>query len=349
MVSPISPMSAAAAGAPGPVPLVEVDRLTVAFGEGRSAVRAVDEVSFAVDEGDIFALVGESGCGKSTLAYSLLNLVTPPGRIAGGSVRFRGRDITAMGRRELERLRGAEVSLVFQAAMNAFNPVITIGSQVEHILGAHDGVFASQAEGRSYFEHLLELVQLPSESIWDSYESRLSGGMKQRVAIAVSLLLKPALLILDEPTTALDVLNQRLVIEILRDVYESLGITIVFITHDLAVVAELASRVGVMYAGRLVELGTVDEVFLDKRRHPYVKALIDAIPSVLSEEGTARPIGGQVPSLRRLPPGCRFAPRCPLVRAGCQDAEPPLVADDDGHAIACFVVNEAFEGAGVTS
>jgi len=326
--------------APHTAPLIEVDHLTVAFGEGTRAVRAVDDVTLTVGRGDLYALVGESGCGKSTLAYSLLNLVTPPGRITQGRVSFAGRDVTRMGRRQLESLRGAELSMVFQAAMNAFNPVLTIGRQVEHILAAHPGVFADQAEGRAYFEHLLQMVQLSPGEVWDTYESRLSGGMKQRVAIALSLLLKPSVVVLDEPTTALDVLNQRLVIDILRSLYESLGITIIFITHDLAVVAELATRVGVMYAGRLVETGTVDEVFLDRRRHPYVEALVSAIPSVLSGQGVAHAIPGQVPDLRNLPPGCRFAPRCPLARSSCSDGEPPLLADRQGHAVACFVVNE---------
>jgi peptide/nickel transport system ATP-binding protein len=321
--------------------VVEVDHLTVGFGEGHTAVRPVDDVSLEVRKGDCFALVGESGCGKSTLAYSLLNMVTPPGRVERGRVLVAGRDVLRMKRRELDSVRGTEIALVFQAAMNAFNPVVTIGHQVEHILEAHDGVFSDRAEGRAYFEHLLEMVLLPPQRIWDTYESRLSGGMKQRVAIAVSLLLKPSVLVLDEPTTALDVLNQRLVIAALRGLYESLGLTIIFITHDMAVVAELASRVGVMYAGRMVEVGGVDDAFFHERRHPYVKALVSAIPSVVAEPGHTATIPGHVPDLHNLPPGCRFAPRCPLVQPRCHEAEPSLVADSSGHAVSCFVVNEA--------
>lgn len=320
-------------------PLLRVDDLTVAFGEGPGSVRAVENVSLTVDSGDIYAIVGESGCGKSTLAYSLLGIVPTPGRVVNGDIWFDGRSCMAMSARELKALRAAQMAIVFQGAMNAFNPVLTIGTQVEYILGAHPEVYASKREGREYFEHLLELVQLPPGRIWRAYESQLSGGMKQRVAIAVALLLQPSLVILDEPTTALDVLNQRLVIDILKDLHRRLGATIVFITHDLAVVAELATRVAVMYAGRLVESGTVAEIFASARRHPYVKALIDAIPSVLAEGLSVEPIPGQVPNLAQLPPGCRFAPRCPLAETVCSQIEPDLLSDAEGHRIACHVVN----------
>lgn len=328
---------------PAPVetgtPLLEIDHLTVSFGSGPGSVRAVEDVSLAVQESEIYALVGESGCGKSTLAYSLLGIVPPPGRVTAGDVRFRGTSCTTMDKHDLNRLRGAELSMVFQGAMNAFNPVITIGTQVEHILQAHPEVFADPREGRGYFEHLLELVQLPPARIWKAYESQLSGGMKQRVAIAVALLLKPSVVVLDEPTTALDVLNQRLVIDILKDLHRDLGVTIIFVTHDLAVVAELASRVAVMYAGRLVESGTVDEIFAAGRRHPYVEALIRAIPSVLAGGLDVQPIPGQVPNLADLPTGCRFHPRCPLAEPLCSADEPPLLADPAHHRVACHVVN----------
>jgi peptide/nickel transport system ATP-binding protein len=195
------------------------------------------------------------------------------------------------------------------------------------------------------------LVRLPPERVWNSFESRLSGGMKQRVAIAVALLLKPAVLVLDEPTTALDVLNQRLVIDILRDLHDTLGMTIMFVTHDLALVAELAERVAVMYAGRLAEVGTVEEIFYAGRRHPYAEALIEAIPSVMGDRGLIRSIPGQVPSLLELPPGCRFAPRCPVARDICREVEPPLLSDKHAHFVACHVANEQLEleGAGVGS
>jgi len=205
--------------------ILEVDRLSVDFG----TIRAVDDVSLAVHEGDIYALAGESGCGKSTLAYSLLGMVPPPGVVSSGEIRYQGRSLTGMKHRELNELRAADVSMVFQAAMNAFNPVITIGKQVQHVLEAHPDSYANKREGRDYFEYLIRLVKLTPETIWNGYESRLSGGMKQRVAIALALLLKPRVLVLDEPTTALDILSQRLVIDILKDLHATLGVTIVFI------------------------------------------------------------------------------------------------------------------------
>jgi peptide/nickel transport system ATP-binding protein len=322
--------------ADGTGPVVEVDNLTVGFGR----LKAVEEVSLSVQMGEVYAIVGESGCGKSTLAYSLLNVVPPPGVIGGGDVRVRGRSIIGMSRKELNELRAVDIAIVFQAAMNALNPVITVGRQVEHILQAHPGVFPTEKEGRQYFERLLRLVRLSPELIWGAFESRLSGGMKQRVAIAVALLLQPKVLVLDEPTTALDVLNQRLVIDILRDLHDTLGMTVMFVTHDLALVAELAERVAVMYAGRLVEVGNVEEIFYGQRRHPYAVALIEAIPSVMGNRDLIKSIPGQVPSLLELPPGCRFAPRCPLVRDVCREAEPPLLRDDRDHAVACHVANE---------
>ena len=320
--------------------LLEVRDLTVSFGN----VRAVEEVSLTIDQGQVYGLVGESGCGKSTLAYSLLGLVPPPGRIAAGAVRFRGRDLAVMNYRELRRLRAQHISVVFQAAMSGFNPVITIGAQVEHILDAHPDVYPSHQEGRQYFDELLRLVRLRPEHVWRTYESRLSGGMKQRIAIAFALLLKPEVLVLDEPTTALDVLSQRLVIDIIRDLHGTLGTTVVFVTHDLAVVAELAERVAVMYAGRLVESGTTEEIFFDDRRHPYVKALISAMPSVAADPASLRSIPGQVPDLNSLPPGCRFAPRCALAQPACREAEPELLASGSGHAVACHVVNRGLGG-----
>jgi len=326
-------------------PLIEIDHLTVGFGDDpASTVKAVDDVSLTIPKGEIVAVVGESGCGKSTLGYALLGIVPPPGRVIGGSVTFKGKDVSRLSKHEFDRLRARDISMVFQGAMNAFNPVLTIGAQVEHILDAHPEVYPRRADGRAYFEHLLDLVQLQPERIWRSYESQLSGGMKQRVAIAVALLLQPELVILDEPTTALDVLNQRLVIDILKDLHAELDATVIFVTHDLAVVAELATRVAVMYAGKLVETGTVEEIFeRGGRRHPYVAALIDAIPSVLHTGPAVRPIGGSVPSLASPPPGCRFAPRCPLAEPQCSVVEPPLIDDGVGHLVACHVTNRRLE------
>jgi peptide/nickel transport system ATP-binding protein len=323
--------------------LLTVTDLTVAFGP----VRAVEGVSLTIEPGTVYGLVGESGCGKSTLAYALLGMVQAPGRVAEGSVRFRGQDLTRMNYRELRRLRAQHIAVVFQAAMSGFNPVISIGDQVEHILDAHPDVYPDRDQGRQHFAELLELVRLRPEQVLRAYESRLSGGMKQRVAIAIALLLQPEVLVLDEPTTALDVLSQRQVIDVVSEVHDRLGTTVVFVTHDLAVVAELAERVAVIYAGRLVESGTVDEIFSGDRRHPYVKALIAAMPSVTADPSTLRSIPGQVPDLTALPSGCRFAPRCPLAEPVCHQAEPELLADPGGHGVSCHVANRVLsEGTG---
>ena len=325
-------------------PIVEVDDLSVTFGGGRRAAKAVDGVSLAVEAGDIYAIVGESGCGKSTLAYSLVDIIPPPGRVTSGEVRFKGRSLSRMSRSEINHVRAAEVAMVFQAAMNAFSPVITIGAHLDHTLEAHRGVFASDSEGRAYFRELLSLVRLPVERTWSAYESQLSGGMKQRAAIALALALKPSVVVLDEPTTALDVLNQRLMIDILANLDGSLGVTIIFVTHDLAVVAELASKVAVMYAGRLVESGAVDDIFASgARRHPYVTGLTGAIPTVVGAPSDIRPVPGEVPNLADLPPGCRFAPRCGLAEPVCGEVEPALVADQRGHFVACHVVNRPLQ------
>ncbi|MDA8069063.1 MAG: ABC transporter ATP-binding protein [Actinomycetota bacterium] len=332
-------MSAPAPGIARASPLLTFRELTVTFGHGERSVRPVDGVSFELEPGDRLAVVGESGCGKSTLAAAILDVIPSPGRVTGGEVSIDGQPVSTLDRDELEHVRAATVAMVFQSAMNAFNPVLTIGTQVEHILRAHPGVFASQAEGRKHFEYLLELVRLDPARVVRSYESELSGGMKQRVAIAVAVLLSPKLVVLDEPTTALDVWNQRVVISILHELHRTLGIAIMLVTHDLAVVAEVATKVAVMYAGRLVEYGGVDEIFHGQRRHPYVAALIGAIPSVLKGGLTVRPIPGQVPSLAELAPGCRFAPRCQRAVTICHQQEPALLADGGDHLVACHVVN----------
>ena len=325
-------------GRHGKAAMVEVQDLVVSFSDKKNTVRAVDRVSFSVEEGDIIAVVGESGCGKSTLAHSLLGVLPAAARVEAGRILVRGRDVVAMSRRELNSVRGTEIAMVFQAAMTIFNPVVTIGDQVDHILQAHPGVFESREAGRRHFRELLALVRLPVDRVMGAFESRLSGGMKQRVAIAVALLLKPAVLVLDEPTTALDVLNQRLVIDILRDLNEALGVTVLFATHDLAVVAELANRVAVMYAGKLVELGDVGDVFSSEGcRHPYVVGLIDAVPTALGKGPLARPIPGQMPSLAALPGGCRFHPRCTLAVERCLHVDPALETTGLRHAVACHV------------
>jgi peptide/nickel transport system ATP-binding protein len=319
--------------------VLEVRNLSVEFALPTATLRAVDNVSLRVSAGDVYALVGESGCGKSTLAGAVLSLVPDPGVIAGGDVLLRGRSMRSMTAEELRRIRMAEVAMVFQAAMSSFNPVVTIGRQVEHVLEAHPEVWPDRQQGLEYFDHLLELVRLPGSRVRGRFESQLSGGMKQRVAIAFACVLKPSILILDEPTTALDVINQRLVIDVLQDLRENLGVTIMFVTHDLSVVAELATTVGVMYAGRMVQVAPIDTIFYDRRRHPYVEALLSSVPNVLEPGRTATSIPGQVPRLDQLPPGCRFAPRCPMAEQVCLRDDPDLVHDNHRNAVACHPLN----------
>lgn len=325
--------------------VLEVRHLSVDFALPTTRVRAVDDVSFTVYADDVYALVGESGCGKSTLASALLDLVPEPGVIASGDVLLRGTNVRSMTADQVRRARMAQIAMVFQGAMSSFNPVVTIGSQVEHVLEAHPEVWPDRKEGLRYFDHLLEMVRLPGSRMRGSFESQLSGGMKQRVAIAFACVLKPSILVLDEPTTALDVVNQRLVIDVLKELREKLGVTIVFVTHDLSVVAELATVVGVMYAGRMVQIAPIDTIFYDRRRHPYVQALLLSIPNVLQAGRAARSIPGRVPRLDQLPPGCRFAPRCPLAEQVCLLEDPPLIGDSRHNAVACHPLNRHTSGA----
>lgn len=334
------PRDEAGADVPGGV-VLETRGLSVEFDLPSGKLRAVDDVSLEVRRGDVYALVGESGCGKSTLASALLNLVPDPGRITAGDVVLQGRSLLKMSSEELRKTRAREAATVFQAAMSSFNPVVTIGRQVGHVLDCHPEVWANRNEGLAYFEHLLELVRLPVNRVKGAFESQLSGGMKQRVAIAFACVLRPSVLILDEPTTALDVINQRLVIDVLQDLRDKLDVTIIFVTHDLSVVAELATTVGVMYAGRMAQIARIDEIFSGVRRHPYVEALLSSVPNVLVAGRNAKTIPGAVPRLDRPPPGCRFAPRCQLAERVCELEDPALIDDGVGNRVACHPLNRA--------
>lgn len=319
--------------------LLSIQGLTVAFRTRRGVLRAVDDVSLDVRDGDVIGLVGESGCGKSTLAFSLLGLVPEPGVIERGRIEFSGRELARATEAEWRSIRAEQISMVFQASMNSFNPVIPIEAQVRHVLEAHPHVWKGERAGLGYMQELLRLVGLDPPVVLRAYPHQLSGGMKQRVSIALSLLLKPRLLVLDEPTTALDVLNQRLVLEIIKRLHAELKITVIFVTHDLAIVAEIANRIGVMYAGQLVEIGELDQVFYAPRRHPYVLGLIRAAPSAFSDQ-RAQPIPGSVPDLTTLKPGCRFADRCPEAVDTCGREGPAWMDEAPGHWVRCPVVFE---------
>lgn len=295
-----------------PEPLVSIRGLSVEFPTAQGTVRAVDSASFDIQPGEIVGLVGESASGKSTLGLSLLRMVPQPGRVVADEITFAGVDIQQANETEMRRIRGAKIALIVQDALATLNPVTTIGEQIMHILRDHQAP-GGRAEHRARALNALAEVRLPDpEGIMRKYAHELSGGMQQRVAIAQGLLLEPHLIIADEPTTALDVTVQAQILELLRGIAQRRGTSIIFVTHDLATVAEICDRVLVMYAGRIVESGQVDHVFADPQ-HPYTRALL---ASLLPLDGTPPErldaIPGQPPRVDDWPSGCRFRPRCPL-------------------------------------
>ncbi|HEY8287236.1 MAG TPA: ABC transporter ATP-binding protein [Chloroflexota bacterium] len=316
-------------------PIVRVENLRVRFTLTRGVLDAVDGVSLTLREGELFGLVGESGCGKSTLAYALLNMVPAPGRIAGGRILFGHEgemDITRLRGETLRRFRWKQAAMVFQSALNTLNPIMRIRDQVLDTVFAHERISEKEALARA--AEGLQWVRLDPARVLRAYPHELSGGMKQRVSIMMALLLRPRLLILDEPTTALDVLSQRAILQILKDIRRRLGLTMLFITHDLALISEIADRVGVMYAGRLVETGPLREIFFHTH-HPYSQALIRAVPTLAGDLSEVRAIPGAPPDLVNPPAGCRFHPRCPLADELSQRVEPPLIETEQGHFVAC--------------
>ena len=288
-------------------PLLAIEGLTVEFPLATGPLRAVDDVTFHIERGETLGLVGEAGSGKSMSALAIIGLVPPPGRVAAGSVRFGGTELTGMRERDLRRVRGAKVGFVFQEPMTALNPVFTIGSQLVETLAAHD-IATGRAAGQKAAE-LLEAVRLPDpQRRLRDYPHQLSGGQRQRALIALALACNPALLIADEPTTALDVTVQAEILDLLREMKSRFGLALLLITHDLGVVAETADRVAVMYAGRIVEQAPVADLFADPL-HPYTRGLLGSMPG--REQGRQlRAIPGIVPPLGNLPAGCTFAPRC---------------------------------------
>jgi oligopeptide/dipeptide ABC transporter ATP-binding protein len=303
--------------------LLRVERLTTAFDLPGGPAAAVSDVSFHVSPGETLGLVGESGSGKSVTAMSILRLVQPPGRIASGRIVFKGRDLMTLSEREMQHVRGAGIGLVFQEPMTALNPVFTIGNQIEETLAVHGLAHGQAARARAI--ELLDAVSVPDAArrVRD-YPHQLSGGLRQRAMIALALACSPALVIADEPTTALDVTIQAQILELLRRLRERLGLALLLITHDLGVVAEMADRVAVMYAGRIVEQGSVRDVFHDPR-HPYTKGLLASIPGGAAH-GRLQAIPGSVPALGDLPRGCAFAPRCASRFDPCDTAVPGVTA-----------------------
>jgi peptide/nickel transport system ATP-binding protein/oligopeptide transport system ATP-binding protein len=330
------------AAVPGPgatgAPLLEVEDLRVVFGaRGREQV-AVDGVSLSLAPGEVLGIVGESGSGKSLTALSILRLIPdPPGRLAGGRIRLQGRDLATLNDAAMNRVRGKEIAMIFQEPMTALNPVFRVGEQIGETLRVHDGL--GRAEARARALQLLARVGIgnPAQRL-DQYPHELSGGMRQRVMIAIALACRPRILIADEPTTALDVTIQAQILLLLRDLQREFGMAVILITHDLGVIAQVVDRVAVMYAGRIVEEGSVHQVF-EKPSHPYTRLLLQSIPSLEHRRERLQTIPGKVPSLNDLPAGCRFHPRCPQSRDPCRQRLPADFEVDPGHRAACIALN----------
>jgi len=324
--------------------LLEVENLQTHFRAQDGVNRAVDGVNFHVNAGETVAIVGESGCGKSVTAMSILRLIPePPGKIAG-AIRFNGRDLLKLSDREMRAIRGNEISMIFQEPMTSLNPVLTVGKQIGETLRLHQGMSNQQAEARAV--EMLKLVGIPEpERRVKEYPHQLSGGMRQRVMIAIALACNPKLLIADEPTTALDVTIQAQILDLMRDLKRTVGAAIVIITHDLGVVAEVAERVIVMYAGRKVEEASVEKLFRNPR-HPYTQGLLGSMPklgsSLTGDETRLQEIPGLVPSLKRKLDGCVFASRCAYATDLCRTVAPALEDKAEGHIAAChYAIKEA--------
>ena len=319
-------------------PLLEVRSLTTEFvierGGVPRAVRVVDDVSFAIGRGEVLALAGESGSGKSVTALSILRLVPPEGRISAGSIRFEGRELLSLDERELRRVRGARIGFVFQEPMTALNPVFTVGGQIAEALEVH-GV-AKGAAARARAVELLDAVRIPEPARRArDFPHQLSGGMRQRVLIAAAIACRPSLVIADEPTTALDATVQADILDLLGAMREEFGLSLLLITHDLGIVARLADRAAVMYAGRIVEIGPAREV-LASPHHPYTRGLLASLPGSVPG-ARLEAIPGTVPDLAMLPPGCAFAPRCPDRFSACDASRPGPVTVSPGRSARCFL------------
>jgi peptide/nickel transport system ATP-binding protein/oligopeptide transport system ATP-binding protein len=316
-------------------PLLEVRDLSVHFFTEEGVVRAVENVSVEIYPGEILGLVGESGCGKSVTGLSLLRLIPiPPGRIVNGDILFDGRSLLNLEEKEMEKVRGNDISMIFQEPMTSLNPVFTIGDQIMEAIILHQGLDKKEAKKRAI--EMLDRVRIPSpDKTIDSYPHQLSGGMRQRAMIAMALSCQPKLLIADEPTTALDVTIQAQVLQLLKEIQREMGMSVMLITHDLGVVAEIADRVAVMYAGRILEYGPIEAIF-SKMRNPYTRGLMGSIPQLMEKRNRLNAIPGQVPNPMDLPKGCKFHPRCDLMIEDCKKEEPPLFQANGDHFSRCI-------------
>lgn len=316
-------------------PLLEVKNLTISFRLKRGMLHAVQDVSFSLEESETFGIVGETGCGKTVTSLAMLGLIPcPPGEIVSGEIRFEGENLLKKSQREMEKIRGRRISMIFQEPMTSLNPSLTVGEQIAECYRVHMG--HSKKVALDFTGHVLSLVRLPSpKTIIDRYPHELSGGMRQRVMIAMALACQPKLLIADEPTTALDVTVQAQILELLKELQERLKMALIFISHNLAVVARLCDRIGVMYAGSMVELSDKKSLFTNPL-HPYTRALLNAIPRPELRHETLNAIPGIVCNLFEPPPGCKFHPRCSKVKEICKTAAPALEPKSGKNLTACY-------------
>ncbi|MBM7707821.1 peptide/nickel transport system ATP-binding protein [Chryseomicrobium aureum] len=322
--------------------VLEVRNLQTSFSTDKGEVRAVDGVSFDVPKGKTIGIVGESGSGKSITSLSILRLLAENGKIKGGEIRYKGEDLTKVTEKRMRELRGNDISMIFQEPMTSLNPVYTVGQQISESLIAHKGMNKKQAMVRSV--ELLKLVGIPSpEKRVKAYPFELSGGMRQRVMIAMSLACDPEILIADEPTTALDVTIQAQILELIKDLQDRLGMSVIFITHDLGVVAETCDYVAVMYAGQVVEYSNIRTLF-KQPKHPYSIGLLNSLPRHDIDQEKLVPIKGNVPSPHEMPTGCRFAPRCPAATDLCRAKLPELMEDEAGNQIRCWIYSDEWPG-----
>ena len=314
--------------------VLEVKNLTTQLRSDRGTVKAVDDVSFILNKGEILGLVGESGCGKSMTSMSIMQLLPKRQSSIQGSICFEGQDLLTMSEKELNHIRGNRISMIFQDVMTSLNPLMTIGRQIMEPMMVHKGM--SKAEARTEAIRLLDAVGIPMpEKRVDEYPNSLSGGMRQRVMIAIALSCTPQVLIADEPTTALDVTIQAQILELMKKIRQEYGTSIIMISHDLGVISEMCDRAAIMYCGNIVELGTIDQIF-DNPIHPYTRGLLRSIPSLDQATEELYSIPGVVPPLYDLPGGCKFADRCPQAQEKCRRARPALIQVEEGHWVSCI-------------
>jgi peptide/nickel transport system ATP-binding protein len=321
--------------------LLSIQNLVVQYVTSEGTCRAVNGVDLELDAGETLGLVGETGAGKTTISLSILRLVPdPPGKIISGRILIEGMDMSAMSAAELRKVRGEKISMIFQDPMTALNPIDAVGEQIAEVIRLHDKV--SKAEAAIRASEAMKMVGIPAER-YHEYPHQFSGGMKQRILIAIALACSPKLLIADEPTTALDVTIQAQVLEMIDNLKRKLGTAVILITHDLGVVAEMCDRVAIIYAGEIVEIGNLVHIY-DEYRHPYTKGLFGSLPSVAVGAKRLKPIPGLMPDPTDLPNGCKFAPRCPRRTDLCERETPPLKEVSPGHLVRCMTAEPALKG-----